>query len=765
MTQPIDPCIPFIPGELPESIIINGGVIVIPEDDGDDIIIPRLPRVPAPPDVPADEIPPGGGGGGGGGGGDGDGGDGGDDDDDDPPQPVRWKCEVISTQGFGGTVTTRRCVSGTEGPFGTKLECELECVYSSQEEEPVSEAPEDNQYEPYPPSELDDVLIDEGYYPLPSDSNVFDPTINSISNVDVLNTTIDSSIYGLTAQPTTDISKINRYLSRLRQGHVKNSIKLEIRDILYNLYLPDGRRASESTISKSLNVRAINNTLGKINLRYILSLSIRAALAQITTSARLVNKVMTSTYGKSVQEIINSRLGNIITARNAIRNVNQNIVPDIDRAINRVEVKKIALDPNHYSSTQEAELLKLWYILPEDIYTKAPVIDTFGNSVNIKIPNSELFPVSTSSYQTTSIPVKELGYDVCVITESGVKEVPPATEIERAYTLNNNTEQACLFDANSKYNVTLIVSSLAASNLEFTYDFYASRPTHYVLFIDKTSIQDIPFDASPFVKRTRANYKIETNEAAIQSGIEFRAFPWMTLPIDHDDPILGHFHPSSTYSLEFTTFNLEEFGDDLTGPILVRKVPKCIIILPTDRYDYLFYSGYSSLVDWNVRKLSFTLSPDPNFYNKPLKDHPFVNLNLAYPNPDITGEYSEHGMRGSFYSSATVLSDTFQSGTEPDRTEHGFRAALRIASSLNFNYNVNEGILWTDVYKRLTATQYANIKMGVPNYMLDKLRLGEKTGVRLFHNKSGSYSVNTRLISLKSEKTDTLPVYLEVGNG
>jgi hypothetical protein len=308
--------------------------------------------------------------------------------------------------------------------------------------------------------------------------------------------------------------------------------------------------------------------------------------------------------------------------------------------------------------------------------------------------------------------------------------------------------------------VTLTVSSPAASNLELTYDIYASRPSHYVLFIDKPTIEDVPFDASPFVKRTKAKYRIETNEAAIQSGIEFRPYPWMVLPIDHNDPILGHFDSNSNIELNFTNFSLEEFGGDLNGPILVRKIPKCIVLLPTDKYDYLFYSGYSSLVDWNVRTLSYTLSPDPNYYNNKLKNHYFANIELAYPNPDITSEFSEHGMRAAFYSSATVLNDTFENGVEPDRSEHGFRAAVLIASSLNHNYNVNEGLLWTDVYKRMTPVQYSNFKLGIPTYMIDKLRLGEKTNVKLFHNKAEGYGVPTRLLSLKNGKTDTLPIYL-----
>jgi hypothetical protein len=695
MANPIDSCLPFQPGEVPEGVfVINGGAVVTPEDDGEDIIISRYPTRPR---YPETQIPPEEGEGGGGGG------------NIDPEIP---------------------------------------------------DTPEDYQYENYPRTDLGDLIFDEGYFPTTINSPKYEPTTPNFSQIEIFGPVIDSSIYNLTDQTDLSLSGSNQSLTHLRDEYVKNSIREEIKNILYNLYLPDGRRAGEAIINKSFKVRTINGTLPKVNQRYALNLAIRAALVQINASTNLANAVITATYGKTVKEILASRVNNLLKLTQSTSTITA-VSTDINRAMDRVESEKISLYPDNYT-TGEKDLLKLWYVLPEDIYAKTLIVDSSGTSTRLKIPNSEKIPVVTSGYEATGVSLLEYRYDACVLTESGHEIVPSDNDLDRAYTINNNVEQACLFDAQSKYNVTLTVSSAAASNLELNYDLSAERPLQYVLIINKDTIEDVPSDGSLFTRKTKANYTIQTDPNIIQQNIQFKPYPWLVLPVDHNDPILGHISNDSTYTLQFTNFSLHQFGDDATGPILVRRIPKCIVLQPTDKYNLLFYGGYSRLTDWNTRTLSFTLSPDPQYYNPNLKDHYFASLELAYPNEDITGEYSETGMRAVFSSATATLTNLFTDGSEPTRTAHGFRAAINIASALNSIYYVDEGLLWTDVYKRMTINQYYNFKMGIPNYMIDRLRLGQKTGIKIFHNKADILSVSSRLLGLRSGKTDDLPIYLEI---
>jgi hypothetical protein len=84
--------------------------------------------------------------------------------------------------------------------------------------------------------------------------------------------------------------------------------------------------------------------------------------------------------------------------------------------------------------------------------------------------------------------------------------------------------------------------------------------------------------------------------------------------------------------------------------------------------------------------------------------------------------------------------------------------AVKVASGLNDAYNTNNGILWSDVYSRLTEQQYKTHKLNISDRMLEKLRKGEKTGSRLVHDK-GQFLL-TRLTGLKQNKTNPFPIYL-----
>jgi hypothetical protein len=86
---------------------------------------------------------------------------------------------------------------------------------------------------------------------------------------------------------------------------------------------------------------------------------------------------------------------------------------------------------------------------------------------------------------------------------------------------------------------------------------------------------------------------------------------------------------------------------------------------------------------------------------------------------------------------------------------------VRITTELKNTYNINNGLTWKDLYSRITPLQYSAIRRGVPDYMINKLRNGDKTGVKLYHTKGLSGTSTTRLISLKDGQSDNLPIYID----
>lgn len=857
MTNELDPCLIFLPGDVPEDFgRINGGSVDVPDDDGGDIIIrryryPNVPNVPGGgippfPGIPTNEPrnPPG----------------------PRPPEPIVWVCvdgvvfpirlSEALTLGISWYTTKALAMAVCADPpttlvwvcrngqpvqiplnqiipnepfFADPISAGNYCIdpqtflvwvcrngvvqrlpwvylapneswYSSYAQaaagcveptEPTtvteigtvdpqtpnesggdtgggitrtrvitvgSVTPEDYQYGPETTSIDPQILLDDGYYPRDY-GNTNNLNLSNQAGIPLLNTQVDSSITTLLNPSKINISELNESLYRVVSPLIRQSIKNELSQILYNLYYPDGRRIPDNKIDKSLQIRALNGTLSKVQVRYVLAIAIRSALQSTSTVVRNSARVLTSTFGNTRDNILRSRLyaiKQLNTARSSVEVLSSNE----NRAISRAYNNLISLYPESYSGAKK-ELLKLWYVLPEDIFARVTLETSAGTSSILKVPNTELIPVTASDGSITKLPVTQYRYDISVSTSAGPDLVRTRSELKRAYTLNNAEEMACLFDCKDLYRTTFTVSSVASANLELNYDYTQSLPNYYVFKIDKTSIQDVANDVSPFIRKTKANYTIVTDPEEIENAVKFRLYPWKVFPVEYNDPILGHFDQSSIYNFEYTSFGFEEFGNDVGGPILVRRIPNIVIVVPTDRYDYNFYGGQSTLQDWNIRSLNFTLSPDPEYYNRNLRNHYFASAGLAYPQTDVLNQISESGYRASFVSSAPGITDGYTSQT-PQRSQHGFRAAVNIASALNNYYITNNGLSWTDVFTRMTRSEYATYKIGISDKMIDKLRLGEKTGIKLYHPRGGNSATQTRLVELKSGKTDDTTVNLDI---
>jgi hypothetical protein len=227
--------------------------------------------------------------------------------------------------------------------------------------------------------------------------------------------------------------------------------------------------------------------------------------------------------------------------------------------------------------------------------------------------------------------------------------------------------------------------------------------------------------------------------------------------VNHNDPILGHFHASSTYEFEFTNFSLQQFGTKSGEQLFVRKIPELIIVLPTDKFNLNFFNGYSRLIEWNKRRLIFTASPDPRYSKTGLDQH-WVKIEDTYPDTDVNDDLNVNGKKGTFTGRAGLLSLGFKTGAEQlPRKKHGFRAAIETVSSINNNYDIDEGISWSDLFIRMTIEQYKTFKIGISKTMIDKLRIGEKTGVKLLHNRNDTFLKKSRLLGLRPVTVQGVP--------
>jgi AraC-like DNA-binding protein len=694
---------------------------------------------------------------------------------DDAP-PIRYRCEW-EQQVYQGTVWfIRRCVSGTNPnlPYASLEDCLEECPQTSttdvESEYSIatgegggeSEGAYENLTVGDPNSGAS--FLDPTYFVPPTNTIYFEERASTGEGGQIFKFFQESSVNALLNPRNYSFKNLNRAIARLNSNYVRNSIRSSISNILYNLKTPDERKYSDQKITNLIKTRLLDGTTTKIDYGYILSLAVRTILTNSNISSQDFSRFVNAQYGVSPDQIANTRQENLaklelLHAQNSTSQVKYSPSPNQNIAVEIALRKLRALDPRRRRGVFR-EFMKLWYVLPEDIYAKLPIEEQSGNFYKEKIPNSELLSVQLNTGSSVTVNLHEYTYGANVQTPQNFEIALPETQIHRAFTLKNADHQAAMFHLRSKYSCQLRVTSPSANNLELNYSLSTPLQSHYVLQIDKPSIQDIEFYNNPLVRKTKAKYTLLSDPSAIQDAIQFRVYPWKVLPVNYNDPILGHLTTSSDIEIIYNNMSFEQFGDDLNGPILVRRIPKVVVIIPTDRFDYLFFNGKSKLVDWNKRVLKFSLSQDKNYYNPGMRTN-WVKLKYAYPNTDIQDQVNNTGLRAEYDSSSRLFTDAYIDGEQPQRTEDPIRALVRITTELKNTYNINNGLTWKDLYSRITPLQYSAIRRGVPDYMINKLRNGDKTGVKLYHTKGLSGTSTTRLISLKDGQSDNLPIYID----
>jgi hypothetical protein len=659
------------------------------------------------------------------------------------------------TGGGGGTGGT-----GGLGTGGSVVTTEPSVVVQTETQEVTIPT---NQYgDNLPGYQYDPRILDSR---VPTGYSFGDPTYTIITKPSNVVNFVRSSIYSdffgeqrdirvqnLIASSQSVLSALNVDIASLSLNNIKQSVKKDLRDILFNLTYPDGRPIPESKIAKGIKKHLLENTINEIDVGYISDLKERA-VQQNNENARSL-QLLKSQFGVSKSELkkIRTDQKQRITTQPVVIDTAPNQTRGVVRALQNVK----SLDPDNYAD-QNKELLKLWYILPTDINRRI-LVTASGTDYPIYIQDTDTIQVTTSAGSSITVPVDRIDYSVCVtLTNNSLDYVGSYSDINRAVTLQNDVEFATLHDVGSKWQTVFTVTSPSANDLEINYSLSGERSKYYVLKIDRESIEDLPDSDSIFTRKTKVQYTIETNATNIRNAVKYRLYPWKVFTVNHNDPILGHFTSSSTYEFEFTNFSLHQFGTKAGEQLFVRKIPELIIILPTNKYNLNFFNGYSRLIEWNKRRMLFTASPDPR-YNKTGLDQHWIKIEDTYPNTDVNDELNVNGKQGTFTGRAGLLSLGFKENQEPlPRRKHGFRAAVETASAINNNYVIDEGVSWSDLFIRLTIEQYKTFKIGISKTMIDKLRLGEKTGVKLLHTRNDIFRKETRLLGFRPVTIQGVP--------
>ena len=240
--------------------------------------------------------------------------------------------------------------------------------------------------------------------------------------------------------------------------------------------------------------------------------------------------------------------------------------------------------------------------------------------------------------------------------------------------------------------------------------------------MELSTLEDQP-RTNPLIRKSKATFKLITDPDEINEWIEYKAWPYMHFNIESDDPFIDHMLDTSTMVAEFKDISFDKFQastDDV--PVIPRRIPWHIVLIPTDRTRFLIGSGRSKLTGYNTRKATFRLSPDKKQIRQRWDSDIFNTDEVDYFE-GIDPRVEQKTFKVTYDSSKfNTVKRSYQSGVEklprkPSAARQLFKA-IRTAKEdeTNFIDESKTKIEWASVFKNLSANERKSLNRDIENF-------------------------------------------------
>ena len=257
------------------------------------------------------------------------------------------------------------------------------------------------------------------------------------------------------------------------------------------------------------------------------------------------------------------------------------------------------------------------------------------------------------------------------------------------------------------------VVTAEADLIESTPSPSVARDTHIVLSLDPETATDVT-SPSPLLRRTEVTYN--TN-SSINIDLTKKAFPQAILYVLNDDPILDYLIDKEQAVLTFTDFSLS-FFTNYDEIIFARKIPQHIIIVPTDKTEFVPFHTKSRMSVFGTRSLSFIYHPDERKQDSNLLNIP----HLTYTSDTYTLN-TEYFNAGRFYRAG--------SETLPRKTSSVYKSLVIMRELMRYYGTLPEITPFFELFFRLTPSELQSLRLDVRNFedYLFKLRVQKLSSV------------------------------------
>jgi len=361
------------------------------------------------------------------------------------------------------------------------------------------------------------------------------------------------------------------------------------------------------------------------------------------------------------------------------------------------------------------ERMRLWKTLATDLQKAIPFVDKDSNLNFIDIKLDDSYTLLDYNGDPTIKYINE-GDFITYINKQGNRDyLDLDTLIEKAVALDFEDLRRAFALLNEDYGTVLKAVSEEESLIEETYSLEEPRQDFYFMKLNVSTIEDLP-TTNPLIRKTSAVFEYLYDEDEINEWIEFKPWPYLHFHIESSDPLLDHMMDSGKVIAEFKdiSFNkLQGYADGV--PVIPRRMPWYIVIIPTDKTRYLVGSGRSKLTAYNERKATFRLSPskkdiqqkwNSEIYNEEQTDF-FEGIDPRVEQQSLKVTFDRYKLKNT--------KNQYQKGSEklprkPSASRRLFEAIREAKEEgKNFIDVANSVIEWGSVFKNLTANERKEI--------------------------------------------------------
>lgn len=383
---------------------------------------------------------------------------------------------------------------------------------------------------------------------------------------DLFADTIDSVLLYLLTTSTNSQNWDSTIANSFSTNSVLVSLRPEIRDIINKIKNYDGTPLSYDQIFSLIGTRVLDNTIEEITPQFLFTL--------LEASEKRTTYEFVRSNNETVNEIA------------ALRLIESNFFPlDPDKAEGLAKntlknYKTFSSDVDRYIDIEVGGESQRYYVNDDD---------TFINRSTLSLQDGEYFDVTIGG-QTSRFYAK--------------------SEKDHAFIVPENVRQAAINLLGGDTNKLLSVSGLVTDGIEHNYSLSTPRENLYFLSCVLDTVETTPrVGQSRLLNRTKASFRYvptSTPEelSAVNEFIKFKG-NYGTYVLNEEDLIFDYITSGALLTIEQDDILYESPKENKTNPILLRQLPRYIILYPTNREDFLVFNDKSTIVELTPSSQNF----------------------------------------------------------------------------------------------------------------------------------------------------------------